>query len=100
MADSIWSDIRENCVKNEIGLQTKALSCNCMIFHKRHEMKEEHLVVNNENKPLSMKIHICTGGEFKMNMNDEIQVTHHPITELGLAPANSRCRGRTRDNYQ
>ena len=48
MADSIWSDIRENCVKNEIGLQTKALSCNCMIFHKRYEMKEEHLVVNNE----------------------------------------------------
>ena len=72
MADSIWSDIRENCVKNEIGLQTKALSCNCMIFYKRYEMKEEHLVVDNENELLSMKIHICMGEALKMNMNDEM----------------------------
>jgi hypothetical protein len=64
------------------------------------KMKEEHSVVNNENKPLSIKIHIYVGEEFKINRNDKMQVTHHPITELGLTPANSRCRGRTRDNYQ
>jgi hypothetical protein len=40
------------------------------------------------------------GEELKMNINDKVQVTHHPITELGLTPANSRCRGKTRDNYQ
>jgi hypothetical protein len=64
------------------------------------KMKEEHSVVNNENKPLSIKIHIYVGEEFKINRNDKMQVTHHPITELGLTLANSRCRGRTRDNYQ
>jgi hypothetical protein len=71
-----------------------------MIFRKRYEMKEEHLVVNNENKPLSIKIHIYMGEEFKININDKVQVTHHLITELGLTPAYSRCRGKTRGSYQ
>ena len=48
-------------MREKIEKQAKALSCNCMIFRKRYEMKEEHLVVDNENELLSMKTHICMG---------------------------------------
>jgi hypothetical protein len=63
-------------------------------------MKEEHLVVNNKKKPLSVKTHVYMGEELRMNINDKVQVTHHPITELGLTPANSWCRGKTRGSYR
>ena len=63
-------------------------------------MKEEHTELWITKKLLSMKTHVYIGEEFK-NEHQRQGTSSTPSTiELGLTPANSRCRGKTRDNYR